>query len=83
MGVHIFRIIVYWGLYWGPLILGNYHKAPSKALANSTTEDASACAIRVSMLSHGDSCKRGLGCRVKGGCRVGGEAIRELMLGIV
>ena len=19
------RIIVFWGLYWGPLILGNYH----------------------------------------------------------
>ena len=25
MGVHIIRTIVYWGLYWGPLILGNYH----------------------------------------------------------
>ena len=24
-GVPIIRIIVYWGLYWGPLILGNYH----------------------------------------------------------
>ena len=23
--VPIIRIIVYWGLYWGPLILGNYH----------------------------------------------------------
>ena len=21
------RIIVFWGLYWGPLILGNYHIA--------------------------------------------------------
>ena len=26
LGVPIIRIIVYWGLYWGPLILGNYHK---------------------------------------------------------
>ena len=25
MGVPIVRIIVYWGLYWGPPILGNYH----------------------------------------------------------
>ena len=25
LGVPIIRIIVYWGLYWGPLILGNYH----------------------------------------------------------
>ena len=25
MGVPIIRIIVFWGLYWGPLILGNYH----------------------------------------------------------
>ena len=25
MGVPILRIIVYWGLYWGPPILGNYH----------------------------------------------------------
>ena len=24
LGVPIIRIIVYWGLYWGPLILGNY-----------------------------------------------------------
>ena len=27
--IPIIRTIVYWGLYWGPLILGNYHKAPS------------------------------------------------------
>ena len=25
VGVPIIRIIVFWGLYWGPLILGNYH----------------------------------------------------------
>ena len=24
-GVPIIRTITYWGLYWGPLILGNYH----------------------------------------------------------
>ena len=24
-GVPILRIIVFWGLYWGSLILGNYH----------------------------------------------------------
>ena len=24
LGVPIIRIIVYWGLYWGPLIEGNY-----------------------------------------------------------
>ena len=24
-GVPKIRIIVYWGLYWGPLIQGNYH----------------------------------------------------------
>ena len=24
-GVATIRIIVFWGLYWGPLILGNYH----------------------------------------------------------
>ena len=27
MGVPILRIIVYWDLYWGPPILGNYHMA--------------------------------------------------------
>ena len=27
LGVRIIRIIVYWGLYWGPLILGNYYIA--------------------------------------------------------
>ena len=25
MGVPIIRTIVFWGLYWGTLILGNYH----------------------------------------------------------
>ena len=25
LGVPIIRIIVYWALFWGPLILGNYH----------------------------------------------------------
>ena len=25
LGVPIIRIIVFGGLYWGPLILGNYH----------------------------------------------------------
>ena len=25
LGLPILRIIVFWGLYWGPLILGNYH----------------------------------------------------------
>ena len=24
------RIIVYWGLYWGPLILGSYHLGVSQ-----------------------------------------------------
>ena len=25
LGVPIIRILIFWGLYWGPLILGNYH----------------------------------------------------------
>ena len=25
LGIPIIRIIAFWGLYWGPLILGNYH----------------------------------------------------------
>ena len=25
LGVPIIRTVVYWGLYWGTLILGNYH----------------------------------------------------------
>ena len=25
LGVPIIRTTVFWGLYWGPLILGNYH----------------------------------------------------------
>ena len=28
LGVPIIRTIVFWGLYWGPLILGNYHIDP-------------------------------------------------------
>ena len=25
LGAPIIRAIIFWGLYWGPLILGNYH----------------------------------------------------------
>ena len=25
LGVPISRILVFWGLYWGPPVLGNYH----------------------------------------------------------
>ena len=32
LGVPIIRIVVYWGLYWGPPILGNYHIAPTQPL---------------------------------------------------
>ena len=32
LGVPIIRIIIYWGLHWGPLILGNYHLIRPKAL---------------------------------------------------
>ena len=28
LGVPIRRTIVYWGLYWGPPSLGNYHLSP-------------------------------------------------------
>ena len=30
LGVPIIRIIVYWGLYWGPPILGNYQILPQE-----------------------------------------------------
>ena len=30
LGVPILRIIVYWGVYWGPLILGNYQMGSSQ-----------------------------------------------------
>ena len=30
LGVPIKRIIVYWGLYWGPLILANYNLEDQK-----------------------------------------------------
>ena len=32
LGVTVIRTIVFWGLYWGPLILGDYH------LVNSITQ---------------------------------------------
>ena len=30
LGVPILRIIIFWGLYWGPPILGNYHMVESR-----------------------------------------------------
>ena len=45
LGVPIIRIIVFWGLYWGPLIVENYHllaapygveaRVPSRGTYNS------------------------------------------------
>ena len=32
LGVPIIRTIVFWGLYWGSLILGNYHINPRDSL---------------------------------------------------
>ena len=40
LGVPIIRTIVYWGLYWGTLILGNYHLARLKHV-----EDTAALAL--------------------------------------
>ena len=37
LGVPIIRTIVFWGLYWGSLILGNYH-IPSESCMHSTSE---------------------------------------------
>ena len=25
LGVPIIRVVVFWGIYWGPLLLGNHH----------------------------------------------------------
>ena len=36
LGVPIIRILVYWGLYWGPLIFG---KLPYGAIASAATEE--------------------------------------------
>ena len=34
LGVPIIRTIVFWGLHWGPLILGNYHIGNGKDNGN-------------------------------------------------
>ena len=34
--VPIIRVIIFWGLYWGPSILGNYHILIYVALASLT-----------------------------------------------
>ena len=36
LGVPITRAIVYWGPYWGPPLLGNYHLLPSQSYANAS-----------------------------------------------
>ena len=38
-GVSIIRIIVYWALYWGPLILRNYHFGFSRKSGEGVLED--------------------------------------------
>ena len=37
-GVPIIRIIEYWGLYWAPPVLGNYHKTSIKGNATRITK---------------------------------------------
>ena len=41
LGVPILRIIVFWGLYWGPPILGNYHLATEYLRARTTPHSSS------------------------------------------
>ena len=36
LGVPIIRTIVFRGLYWGPLILGNYHLLPDASLSEAS-----------------------------------------------
>ena len=36
LGVPIIRITLFWGLYWGPLILGNYHIIPGQGSSSGT-----------------------------------------------
>ena len=38
--VPIIRIMVYWGLYWGPSILGNYHVKTMQALQRPSPKQA-------------------------------------------
>ena len=47
LGVPIIRIIVYWGLYWGPLILGNYHLGFRVAVLTTSTVEVSSRAFLV------------------------------------
>ena len=45
LGVPIIRIVVFWGPYWGPLILGNYQMfgASRKYLSSVVTGSRSTC----------------------------------------
>ena len=55
VGVPIVKIVVFWGLYWGPLIYGNYHvsnpngypvsSAPPSTCKGSVFEQGSLTAI--------------------------------------
>ena len=50
LGVPTIRIIVYWGLYWGLLILGNYHMTVAgwEEYPNLSFDDASGSGARTS-----------------------------------
>ena len=37
LGAPIIRSIKFWGLYWGPLVLGNYHVFPNKTHESKPT----------------------------------------------
>ena len=41
LAVPIIRTIIYWGLYWGTLILGNYHTVLTIPIPASATSNRS------------------------------------------
>ena len=64
MGVPITRSIVFWGLYWGPPILGNYHIRIPRDLLGCLGISWERMGV------HGLGLDRGFGYRVLGFVRV-------------
>ena len=60
LGVPIIRIIVYWGLYWGPPILGNYQMSKTICMPQTFTAITTQSVFRIEQkanVSHHGACR--------------------------
>ena len=68
LGVPIIRTIIFWGIYWGPLILGNYHEASSSKRHDAQATHGALSIFGANTHFQTSSCPAELRQQLKQGC---------------